>query len=568
MKMKKIISYIILILLPVSCNNFLDYNEYDFINKEDVLTNWNRIIGMVTNLYGTIPSGYYDVGGSMRDCATDDAFDTDRSRSIHYMNDGRWSALRTVDNLWDNMYRGIRDANNFFRNYDISLIEPYRYTDNYMERIREFELLDKQAKFLRAYFYFELIKRYRNVPFLGDEVLTQDEVNNMRQTPFEEIVNYIVSECDAIIPALPADYTGIIAGDQKGRITKGVAMALKARVLLYAASPLHNTGNDRAKWISAARASYAIIDAKIRIEEEETVREFPMYSLIDNYSNVWHIVNSGSELILGRRRGAERTFEERNFPVGFAGASGPSMCPTQNLVDCYRMANGKKITDPASGYSAASPYENRDPRLQRTVIVNNSSYKSRPIEIWEGGRDGLPTQDATETGYYLKKLLTENLVVDPGQTRTTGLHCIVLFRYGEVLLNYAEAMNEAFGPNDRGEFGMTAYEAVNLIRARAGMPDFETGMTQAQFQAELRDERRVELAFEDHRFWDIRRWKIGAETSVIRGMGIVRNENGSFTYTPRNIEGRTWNDRMNFYPIPQSELFKNPNLVQNPGWTE
>jgi hypothetical protein len=331
-------------------------------------------------------------------------------------------------------------------------------------------------------------------------------------------------------------------------------MALKARVLLYAASPLHNSGNDRSKWIAAANASWNVINSG-------------QYSLESNYGNV--VNNSaGRELIFGVRRAAERFFEERNFPVGFAGASATAMTPTQNLVNCYRMANGMKIGDTGSGYNADNPYANRDPRLQSTIIVNNSSYKGRTVEIWEGGRDGQPVPNATETGYYLKKYLLENIVVDPSQTRTTGLHCIVHFRYGEVLLNYAEAMNEAYGPTDRGDFGatMSAYDAVNLIRKRAGMPDFEAGLDKDKFRTELRDERRVELAFEDHRFWDIRRWKIGAQTTNIQGMRITRNPDASFNYMPGNIQTRIWDDKMYFYPIPQTEMFKNANLVQNPGW--
>ncbi len=551
--MKNIISYILMALMLFSCSDFLDYNEYDFLNKEDVLTNYNRVLGSVTHLYGTIPSGYYDVGGSMRDCATDDAFDVDRTRTIHYMNDGRWSAIRTVDNLWDAMYGGIRSANIFLQSYDLSLMDEYHYNDNYQSMYNDFVILDEQARFLRAYFYFELIRRYKNVPFLEDKILTLEEVNSVKQSSFDDIVNYIVRECDEIIPGLPVNYSGY-TGDQNGRVTKGVAMALKARVLLYAASPLHNPENTQAKWIDAAKASWDIINST-------------WYSLEGNYSSV--VNNSTSkELIFGRRRSAENSFEKRNFPIGVVGAAEPAICPTQNLVDCYRMDDGKNITDPTSGYDPGDPYANRDPRLLRTIIVNNSTWKSRIVEIWDGGRDGLPTQYATETGYYLKKYLVETINLDASiGAVTTALHCIVHFRYGEVLLNYAEAMNEAYGPTySSSELGMSAYEAVHLIRARVGMPDFEDGLTQDQFQSELRDERRVELAFEDHRFWDIRRWKIGGQTTNINGIAVIKNSDGTFNYNTKTVETRTWHEKMNLYPIPQNEIFKNSNLVQNPDW--
>jgi hypothetical protein len=384
---------------------------------------------------------------------------------------------------------------------------------------------------------------------LGDRILTLEEVNSVTPNSFEEVVNYIIGECDAMMDELPENYSHL-SGDQSGRITKGVAMALKARVLLYAASPLHNPENAVEKWIAAAKASWDIMGKG-------------WYSLESDYANV--VNNSPSkELIFGRRQGASNSFERRNFPVGYVGAS-PGTCPSQNLVDCYRMKSGKK-TDDDPEYNPANPYENRDPRLLKTIIVNNSTWKSRRVEIWDGGLDGLPKQYATETGYYLKKYVVESVNLDPSYT-TTARHLVVLFRYAEVLLNYAEAMNEAYGPAfSSGELGMTAYDAVALVRKRAGMPGFDEGMGKDEFRRELRDERRVELAFEDHRFWDIRRWKIGDQTTTIKGMAITRNDNGSFNYSVKNVETRIWHEKMNFFPIPQTELFKNPNLVQNTGW--
>jgi hypothetical protein len=188
------------------------------------------------------------------------------------------------------------------------------------------------------------------------------------------------------------------------------------------------------------------------------------------------------------------------------------------------------------------------------------------VEIWYGGLDGMPKEYATETGYYLKKYVVESVNLDPSYT-TTAKHLVVLFRYGEVLLNYAEAMNEAYGPSSGfGNLGMTAYEAVELIRARAGMPGFGAGMDKDGFRLELRNERRVELAFEDHRFWDIRRWKIGGQTTHIKGMEINRNDDGTFDFNVKTVETRQWNEKMNMYPIPRKEIYINSNLLQNTGW--
>lgn len=549
--MKNIFSYIIIVLLLASCNDFLDYNEYDFLEKDDVFTTYDRTRASLTNLYGVIPnSGIDDIGGSMRSSATDDAMEADKSRTIHIMNDGRWSAIRTIDEQWSQMYAGIRAANVFLSNYDMTVLETYHYNDTYQNMLLEYTYFDEQARFLRTYFYYELLRRYGQLPLLGDKILTMDEVNNVTPSSFEAVVNYIISECDAIVGELPVNYSAF-TGDQNGRITKGVAMALKAKVLLLAASQLHNPENSQQKWIAAAKASWDII-------------EKGWYSLETNYSSVVN-KSASKELIFGRRRSADNSFEKRNFPVGYVGGL-PGNCPTQNLVDCYRMTNGKGIDDPNSGYDPANPYANRDSRLLKTIIVNNSVWKSRNVEIWNGGLDGLPKEYATETGYYLKKYVVETVNLDPSYT-TTALHLVVIFRYGEVLLNYAEAMNEAYGPNYKSpELDMSAYEAVNLIRGRSSMPNFEAGMNKDQFRNELRNERRVELAFEDIRFWDIRRWKIGNLTTNIKGTTVTKNEDGTFMYSTKNVETRTWDDKMYFYPIPQDELFKNKKLVQNPGW--
>lgn len=549
--MKKIFNYFILSLLLSSCNDFLDYNEYDYYEKDDVFTSFNRTKSSLTNLYGVIPSsGIDDVQGSMRTSATDDAIEADRSRSIHIMNDGRWSSLRTVDDQWSQMYAGIRSANQLLNNYDLSVLEKYQYNDDYKNLVLEYTHFDEQARFLRAFFYYELIRRYGQVPLLGDKILTLEEINNVRSNSFEEVAEYIVNECDLIVDDLPVDYS-LFSGDQAGRITKGTAMALKARVLLHAASPLHNPNNVQEKWIASAKASWSII-------------EKGWYSLESDYKN---IVNNSStnELIFGRRRGQENSFERRNFPVGYVGAL-PGNCPTQNLVDCYRMLNGKKFDAADSGYNPDDPYAQRDSRLLKTVIVNNSDWKGRKVELWNGGLDGLPKEYASETGYYLKKYVVESVNLDPAYT-TTATHLVVIFRYGEVLLNYAEAMNEAYGPTySSSELGMSAYDAVKLIRSRSDMPNFQDGLSKEEFRNELRDERRIELAFEDHRFWDIRRWKIGNTTTEIKGMAVSKKNDGTFEYKPKVVETRKWDEKMNFYPIPQGEIYKNPNLVQNPGW--
>ncbi|HEY5688696.1 MAG TPA: RagB/SusD family nutrient uptake outer membrane protein, partial [Yeosuana sp.] len=358
-------------------------------------------------------------------------------------------------------------------------------------------------------------------------------------------------ECDAISAELPEDYDGFSSASETGRATKGAALALKARMLLYAASPLHNTGNDVSLWINAATAAKSVIDSNV-------------YTLENNYSNIVNNYTS-NELIFERREGNSNGFERRNFPVGYEGGN-TGTCPTQNLVDAYEMqSTGLPITDPASGYDPAAPYVGRDPRLQQTIIVNGSSWKGQTVGSYIGGTNGQPITNATKTGYYLKKYVIEAINLLPTNT-TSREHTWVLFRYGETLLNYAEAMNEAYGPENGAALGMTALDAVNEIRQRVNMPNFPAGLSQAAFREKLRNERMVELAFEDHRFWDIRRWKIGQQTTSIFQMEITPAAVGGFVFEKKLLETRAFEDRMNLYPIPQAELNKNLNLNQNTGW--
>jgi hypothetical protein len=336
--------------------------------------------------------------------------------------------------------------------------------------------------------------------------------------------------------------------------------------LLYAASPLNNPTNVAAKWIAAASASKALID-----------QLGATYTPLAAYNTTWNNLTS-KELILETRQADDRAFEAANTAVGYNGGN-TGTCPTQNLIDTYEMkTSGKGILEAGSGYDPANPYSTsgttaRDPRLDMTILRNGSIWKTPlVIQTYQGGLNAAPRPNTTKTGYYIKKFMVETIVIDPSLTVGTARHVWPLFRYTEVLLNYAEAMNEAYGPDGAGPAplnNLTAVAAVNIVRARTGvaMPTFPTGMTQSAFRDKLRNERRVELAFEDHRFWDIRRWKIGPSTTTIKGINLTKDPvTGVITYSPKVVETRVWDDKMYLYPIPQNEIFVNKNLVQNKGW--
>lgn len=540
------------ILFPLfwSCKK-LDYSEASNYKQDFVFSNIDQTATVLNNIYNYLPTDFNSVDGAMRSSASDDAKHVWDLSAIQKFNDGTWSAIQTLDDQWGKMYSGIRAVNLFLKEMEKGrTFDELRYNNGYLQMMIRYNLYPYEARFLRAFFYFELIKRYGDVP-LVTTVLTEPEANNVTSASYNSVVDFIVSECDAISLKLPVSFS-TQAGIETGRATRGAALALKARTLLYAASPLHNTTNDQGKWIAAAYASKVIMDS--------------LWYSLGSYESIVNNLTS-PELILETRQDASNSFESANFPIGFEGGN-TGTCPTQNLVDAYEMkTTGKGINEDGSGYNHADPYLGRDPRLSGTILCNGSVFKTIPVEIWNGGLNAPPKQNATKTGYYLKKYVMESISLSP-TTPSSKIHVWVLFRFGEVLLNYAEAMNEAYGPTvaGQGSLQMTATDAVNLIRNRAGMPHYPGGMTKEDFRNKLRNERRVELAFEDHRFWDIRRWEIGKSTTDIYGVDVAKDGSGTLTYTRKLVEKRVWDDRMYLYPIPQTELFINNSLSQNKGW--
>lgn len=559
MKLLKYISGVLTLLAFFTLTNCqdLDYNEETGNTKEDIFNDFARSKSFVSGIYSYLPTDFNSVDGAIRSAASDDAEHVNDVSAIQKFNDGSWSAIQQLDNVWGTMYNGIRATNLYLKESEGQKFEDLQYTNTYKNLIQQYNNYPFEVRFLRAYFYFELVKRYKSVPLITT-VLTPEEAANVKQATFQEVVDFIVKECDEVAAVLPLNYTAFAGLNETGRATKGAALALKSRMLLYAASPLHNPANDVSLWQKAALASKAVIDLNA-------------YTLTSSYAFVVNNLSltPGPELIFERREAASNGFESRNFPIGYQGGN-TGTCPTQNLVDAYEMRlNGLPISDPASRYNASAPYTGRDLRLAQTIMINGSSWKAVQVESFFGGKNGLPLTNATKTGYYLRKYLVESINLDPRiGAITTRERTWTVFRYGEILLNYAEAMNEVYGPTATAAepLNVPAINAINQVRRRAGMPVFPVGLSKDAFRAKLRNERRVELAFEDHRFWDVRRWKIGEQTKDIFAMDITRNPNASLTYTTRLLEVRPWEERMYFYPIPQSEIFKNSNLKQNTGW--
>lgn len=562
MKQKRILFGLACMSLMVSCAD-LDYHEYTTYDKNYVFTDFDRTAGVVTDIYSFLDSDI-PTDGSLCSACDESEYAWSWSSLFGYT-DGRWSPSNPYSR-WD--FAGIRRANFFLTEYVNADFSELKYDKDYEAEMKRFNRYPYEVRFLRAYFYFNLARAYGDVPLIT-KVLTEDEANQVTRTPVAEVFDFIVKECDAILEAdqLPVRYSDLVgdaangSSTDGGRVTKQAVMALKARTLLYWASPLFNKENNSGLWRQAAQANKDVIDFC-------TANGISL----GKYSEIWGTNNwQAGEMIFVRRVGDMNWPETTNFPVGMENGNSGN-CPTQTLIDAYEMqATGLAWDEPGSGYDQTDPYAGRDPRLAMTIAVNGDKWPDtnpNPLETYQGGRNGLPLAGATPTGYYLKKYLDKTIDISTSTGSGSTRHNWVTYRLGEFYLNYAEAVFNYLGSADAtdGTFTMSAVDAVNVVRSRSdvNMPGFPTGLSNDEFTEKYRRERMVELAFEGHRFWDVRRWKDGASQRSIIEMQITKNGD-RYTYN-RVPKSRYWDDKMYLFPIPDSEIRKNPNLTQNPGW--
>ena len=480
---------------------------------------------------------------------------------------------------WPVLYARIRQINIFLENID----EVEFDDEEWKERLKG------EVHFLNAYFYHNLVRLYGGVPLVTKAYDLQDEFMISRSS-LQECIDYIVEEAELAASLLPAEYASG-AGDI-GRATKGAALALKARILLYAASDLYNdpswatgygnpelistTGDRTAKWQAAKAAAKEVMD-------------LGLYSLQDtddpvkDYTDLF-LLKDSKEAIFSRYFIKNRGWEDgalpglANGPNGYHNWGGNT--PIQELVDDYEMTDGTKF-DWNNAAHASAPYENRDPRFEASILYDQAIWRPRPSDVvsidpvgkiiirnvetapgvWTPGvdtRDG-PIEDwnGGYSGYYLRKFIDPAVVHEyaaAGGNQEAPWH---FFRYGEILLNYAEACIE-LGEEDEAKIHL------NMLRDRAGMPDItESGQALVD---RYRNERRIELAFEQHRYFDIRRWMIAPEAMGRNANGIVITDPlaGPVEYSRNKIQDRAWNDKMYFLPIILDEMNRNTELIQNP----
>jgi hypothetical protein len=589
MKGIKFFTILITIALTfVSCSDFLE-KEYDAsLSEEKVFANQTLTREFLTNIYTNLPDGFAGYSddqflGASRDCITDNATSF---WGLHYFNKINSDAYTAADHpllgFWNTDFAGIRKANVFLKNAKENVVgnSSIDGDDN-----RLFDRYRAEAQLLRAIFHFDLVCWFGNTPVLGEDVdgipivldMNNQEQMNMARQPAADVLEWVAAQCDEVKDKLPFRY----ANEEVnwGRMNGAAAYALKARALLYRASALNNPTNDTQHWQKAAQAAIDFIN--------KNKTESRPYALYNDYQKIFtDNPTYNNEIILSRSVWNTNTIDRQLLPFGYSGSIAGSgrTNPTQNFIDAFEMRNGKRIDENGSTYDPGNPYTNRDPRLEAIVFHHNSVWgradygEQRPIDVSApDGADYRGSMGGTYTGYYLKKFVNPDLIM---KAPANMPHAWIIFRYAEILLNAAEALNEAGQTTE-------AMNYVNEVRDRTGvkMPPY-TGLDQSQLRVRIRNERRIELSFEDHRFFDLRRWRaydgVTAESERTKpryeqllNMYGIMVVNGLYVYTGapgtpdsnNDMDLRVFNNPKNYYfPVPDAEVKRAPRLGQNTGW--
>jgi len=581
MKSKKIIYICFLLPLLFGCSDFLDQVPNDRQTMEEVFQKKLPTEQYLANVYSYVPdeSGIQDAipwTGNV-----DEIEVTWAKYSLYKLNNGNWNASNAPDATWANYYKGIRSAT-YFMNHIDGNAEILKLGGQQM--ISQYKA---EARFLRAYYYFLLMRQYGPVVIIGNNELAVDAPTaslQLPRSPYDSCVAYVARELDAAMPDLLTKEQEVSSEKDQGRATLGAALALKSRLLLYAASPEYN-GNtffanfrnqdgtvlisqvyDPGKWKKAADAAKAVIDLNSYQLYKDASGD-PVKSYRGILLQSWN-----SECIFVRKSNNLAGYDVHSSLRSAGGWNG--LGPTQEMVDAYFMSDGKPITESPlyteTGFTTTgifNMYVNREPRFYASIQYNGMKYtggaaNNITIQMNYSGKDGKKTggDDYSHTGYLIYKNLS------PATNRLTNVNNarpLVLFRLGEIYLNYAEALAQSGG--NEGE----ALTYLNLIRQRAGIPQYDGITLPIPTGQDLIDkihaERRIELAFECHRWFDVRRWKIVDKVmGNMHGMNV--NKDGTDFYTRVIVSNHQWNDAYYWWPIEQYEMDRASKIVQNPGW--
>lgn len=569
-----------------ACEDMFEPAVENYRNKEEMYDEAKFALGILLNGYTRIPTNSW----SFNDVATDDAVSNDVNNGYRKMATGTWSAINNPMDFWSTGFAAIQYMN-------IMLEESDKVKWDSEEHIREMfnDRTKGEAYALRGLFMYYLLRAHAGytldgqlmgVPILLNSVGPDDNYNFQRET-FDKCMEQLYSDFAEAEKLLPVDfndvssnsevpekynvskedYNRVFGANSRQRMTTRIVEAMRAKAALLAASPAFNPNPDKSKWEIAADYAAQVID---RSDVTFAVNGLEWYGKNGGIGNISE-GNNPPEILW--RNGIERegnSLEKDNYPPTMYGNG--RINPTQNLVNAFPMKNGYPITDQInSGYSPSDPYEDRDPRLNLFIVYNGSKLGPESDEITTLGvstNDGVnQTETSTRTGYYMRKLLNENINLDPIKT-STAKHFIPHIRYTEMFLTYAEAANEAYGPRGKGSHKYSAYDVIKLIRQRAGvgtengdpyLEECANDATGVKMRELIRNERRLELCFEGFRFWDLRRWnELDKIQETAKGTDI--------SYSVLDVENRNYKDYMIYCPIPYNETLKWSELKQNKGW--
>jgi len=578
-------------LLLTGCEQLLDPEDDNHSTFERVYIDPGYAEGLLIRAYTYIPSNDYNYDETATDDAATNVMATStvsaESAYAGYRRiaTGQWSAAYNPQSLWTNCNRAILYINQFLSIVDTVNWKPSNAEINDLF-IRRLTGESYALRGLMKYFLLRTSAGYSasgqllGIPIYNDFVDDQEGFATPRST-FEQSVASVLEDLNKALTYLPDDYGNVSALPEgfsnvevdsynyvfgetsQQRMSGRHVKAFKARMALLVASPAFNSANDKALWADAANQTAGLLSEIGGVAGlDPSGHLFYLKAQVDNADVTTGDKKDIKEILWRRPIYTARAREQSFFPPSLYGNA--RLCPSQNLVDAFPMKNGYPISDANSGFDPANPYSNRDPRFAQCIVYNGSKLKNTVINTnVEDVDDGLTAlSTSTVTGYYLKKLLREDVNLNPNSV-SNQKHFNTHIRYTELFLNYAEAANEAWGP-DESPTGFTARQVIAAIRKRAGItqPDayLQSVTGQDAMRTLIRNERRLELCFESFRFWDLRRWKANL-TEAVRG---VRIENGAISYF--TVENRVYNnDYMHYGPLPYNEVIRY-GLEQNAGW--
>jgi starch-binding outer membrane protein, SusD/RagB family len=566
--------YIFLIMLIAlsACDDFLDRAPDVNLDEEDVFTNFTNAQSFHADIYSGLTSRFNAVGDYQPVPLSSAADESESPQGYHGTKGFNMGNYNGLDANISHYYTAIRKANLFIKNADI-----VPYPDEATKK-----KMTGEVYFLRAFYFNEILKRFGGMPIMTENDLLKPGDNLMRKRDtYRDCFAFILGDLDKAIESLPVTLTP----NEYGRVTKGAAMALKARILLYAASPLFSTKSGlwgmggtvddwlykdgKTWWLKAAEAAKAVIDLK----DEEGNAAYLLYQ-----TGAANKADDYEKLFFKRREhgNKEVIFHRHNGPVGFGsneinvwmpsgdfGGAG-AVLPTQNFVDLFEMSNGKYIDEENSNFDPANPFANRDPRFYKIIIYHGSTWQGVKMDL---SSSSLQFPAGTfQSGYFVRKYVPEEVKKN---SSTTAYHNWIYFRLAEIYLNYAEAMNEEEGPTQQ------VRDAINAVRSRSGTVDIpiELSADKPSMRTRIQRERAIELCFEEQRWWDARRWSGGQNGELAtKWFGgpvnrlVINKEGNTVSYGKEPYFTRIYQPHNNLYQIPLGEMYKNPLFVQNPGY--